>query len=59
MVDAYKPGIDVSLLDENLKLTPGERVRKLQAFVESLERLGGAAGEKHERALRDDPPGPR
>jgi hypothetical protein len=33
VVDAYKPGIDRSLLRENLKLTPEERIRKLAAFV--------------------------
>jgi hypothetical protein len=60
VIDAYKPGIDVSLLDENLKLTPDERVRKLQDFVDFLDRIRGAAnGSTGDEALRVDPPGAR
>ena len=46
VIDAYKPGIDVSLLDENLKLTPEERLRKLQElsrYAEELRRAGDEA----------------
>ncbi len=30
VIDAYKPGIDMTLVRENLKLTPTERLEKLQ-----------------------------
>ena len=36
-------GIDLTLLIENLRLTPDERVRKLQAMSEAFEQFGGAA----------------
>ncbi|HVE70537.1 MAG TPA: hypothetical protein VNI54_04145 [Thermoanaerobaculia bacterium] len=45
VVDAYKPGIDRTLIRENLKRTPEERVRalqQLQAFAEELARAGKA-----------------
>lgn len=43
VVDAYKPGIDRTLIRENLKRSPDERVRalqQLQAFAEELRRRG-------------------
>jgi len=36
VVEAYKRDIDRSLLRENLRLTPEERIRKLLDFVDSL-----------------------
>lgn len=39
MIEIYKPDIDRTLLRENLKLTPEERLRKLQAFVRFLQTL--------------------
>lgn len=41
VVDAYKPGIDVTLLERNLRLTPEERLRQLMAlqrFADALRR---------------------
>lgn len=35
-IDAYKKDIDRTLLRENLKLTPGQRILKLQDFVRFL-----------------------
>jgi hypothetical protein len=35
--------VDRTLLRENLKLTPDERLRKLQAFMRSLEEVRAAA----------------
>ena len=43
VIEAYKKDIDRSLLRENLKLTPTERLAKLQAFMAALERVRGAA----------------
>ena len=47
VIDAYKPGIDVTLIRENLKHSPDERLRalqRLQAFAEELRRAGKRAG---------------
>ncbi len=46
VIEAYKKDIDVTLIRENLKLTPDERVRKLMAlqrFAEELRRAGREA----------------
>ena len=43
VIDAYKSGIDRTLIRENLKRTPEERLRRLQqlqAFAEELQRSG-------------------
>jgi hypothetical protein len=45
VIEAYKRDIDRSLLRENLRLSPDERLRKLVAFVrlaEELKRAGRA-----------------
>jgi hypothetical protein len=34
VIEAYKKDIDVTLLDENLKLTVEQRILNLQSFVE-------------------------
>lgn len=36
-VEAYKAGIDVTLLRENLKLTPAERVEKMLSALRFAE----------------------
>lgn len=43
VVEAYKRHIDRTLLKENLKLTPEERLVKMQAFANTLVELRGAA----------------
>ena len=51
MIDAYKKDVDRTLLRENLKLTPEERLRKLlelQAFVDEVRRAGPQG--QHDRA---------
>ena len=51
VVDAYKPGIDRTLIRENLKRSPDERVRalqQLQSFAEELRRAGKALRESKE-----------
>ena len=42
VIEACKKGIDRTLIRENLKLTPDERLRRLEAFVRDLERLRAA-----------------
>jgi len=46
IVEAYKPGIDTTLIERNLRLTPSERLRQLmelQRFAEELRRGGDHA----------------
>ena len=43
VIEAYKKHVDRTLLRENLKLTPGQRVEKLAAFMRSLREVQGAA----------------
>jgi hypothetical protein len=43
VIEAYKKHVDRTLLRENLKLTPGERLEKLAAFMRSLAEVQGAA----------------
>ena len=43
VIDAYKSGIDVTLIRENLRRTPEQRVRalqQLQEFAEELRKAG-------------------
>lgn len=42
VVDAYKKDIDRTLLRENLKLTPDQRVRRMLDFAEAVKRIRGA-----------------
>jgi hypothetical protein len=46
VIDAYKKDIDRTLIRENLKLTPDERVRKLQSFMELVAALRSARRRK-------------
>ena len=39
VIEAYKKDVDRTLLRENLKLTPGQRLEKLSAFMRSLAEL--------------------
>jgi hypothetical protein len=46
VVEAYKKNVDRTLLRENLKLTPQQRIEKLMAlqrFADELRRAGKAA----------------
>ena len=46
VIEAYKKGIDVSLIRENLRLTVDQRFQqlmKLQEFAEELQRAGRKA----------------
>ncbi len=51
VTDAYKPGIDRTLIRENLRRSPEERLRKLQQLQEFAEELR-RAGRALERATR-------
>ena len=42
VIEAYKKDIDRTLIRENLKLSPEERLRKLQSFMELVHELRGA-----------------
>ncbi|MFN8547599.1 MAG: hypothetical protein U0527_06410 [Candidatus Eisenbacteria bacterium] len=51
VIDAFKPGVDMSLVRENLKLTPEERLLKAMALQEWVEELR-AAGRRARAARR-------
>jgi hypothetical protein len=42
VIDAYKKDVDRTLIRENLKLTPEQRVLTLQSFVDMAFALRGA-----------------
>lgn len=44
VIEAYKKHVDRTLLRENLKLTPDERLQKLVRFMRSLAEVQPAAG---------------
>ena len=46
VIEAYKKDIDRTLIRENLKLSPEDRLRKLQAFMAFVHELRGAARRK-------------
>lgn len=46
VIEMYKKDIDRTLLRENLKLTPEQRLRKLQGYMRFLEEIR-RGGEKH------------
>lgn len=50
---AVDAGIDVSLLEENLALTPLQRLQRLQALVDATDALRKAAGVREDD--HDDP----
>ena len=54
VIELYKEGVDTTLLDDNLRLTPDERVRRMIAARGFMEKLR-AAMQEHKRAQR--PPG--
>ena len=39
VIEAYKPGVDMTLVRENLKLTPDQRLQRLQSAVNAYEEL--------------------
>jgi hypothetical protein len=39
VIEAYKKDVDRTLLRENLKLTPQQRIEKLMSFMRSIEQL--------------------
>ena len=46
VTEAFKPGVDVTLIERNLRLTPEQRIRQLvelQRFAVELRRAGDRA----------------
>jgi hypothetical protein len=39
VIEAYKKDVDRTLIRENLKLTPDERLRRLEAFIRDMVAL--------------------
>ncbi len=54
VIEAYKAGIDVTLLRENLRLTVDGRVRKMCEFVRFLDEVRGTA--RDDRQVRETAP---
>lgn len=42
VIEAYKKDVDRTLIRENLKLTPEQRLARLQAFMDDLRELRAA-----------------
>ena len=42
VIEAYKKDVDRTLIRENLRLTPDQRLRKLQSFIDDLADLRAA-----------------
>ena len=53
LLDKLPPGLDETQIEENLKLTPTERVEKMRRFLEALEDW-----KRHGHGLRPDHAGP-
>jgi hypothetical protein len=51
VIDAYKPGVDRTLIRENLRRSPEERLRALQELQRFAEELS-KAGEQMRRDAR-------
>jgi hypothetical protein len=45
VIEAYKKDVDRTLLRENLKLTPTERIEKLAGFMQFVEEMRRAGRE--------------
>ncbi len=60
VIEAYKKDVDVTLIRENLKLTPDQRIQKLMAMQRAVEELRRAvlASRVRERADDDRHSGP-
>ena len=42
VIEAYKSGIDRTLIRENLKLTPQQRLEKLEALMRGIDEMNRA-----------------
>ncbi len=59
IIEIYKRDLDLSLIKENLKLTPEERLLKLQSFVELAEELRKAGKKLREEKRTKEKPNDR
>ncbi|MGL4513712.1 MAG: hypothetical protein ACRCT8_11535 [Lacipirellulaceae bacterium] len=55
-IDAYKAGVDMTIVRQNLRLTPTQRLEKLAALNRGIDALR-RAGERHRQ--RTDAADPR
>lgn len=53
VIEAYKKDIDRTLIRENLKLTPDQRLKNLERLQEFANEIRGALVEKNKREHRD------
>jgi hypothetical protein len=52
VIEAYKKDVDRTLIRENLKLTRGQRLLKLESVVTSLIELRGAVERTRQKAAK-------
>jgi hypothetical protein len=57
VIEAYKRGVDVTLIRENLKLTPHERLLRLIELHRVAEELRRAGEDSRTGGAPDDTPG--
>jgi hypothetical protein len=50
LLDRLRPGIDQSMLDETLRLSPEERIEQLQRLMEFVEEVSLASGHRPAQA---------
>lgn len=53
VIEAYKKDIDRTLIRENLKLTPDQRLKNLERLQEFANEIRGTLVEKNKRERRD------
>jgi hypothetical protein len=44
ILERIESGVDVTLIEENLKLTPTERLERMEAMLRMLEEMHGQSG---------------
>jgi hypothetical protein len=54
LIEVYMKDVDQTIIDENLKLTPGQRIANLQSMLESAERVREAMRRSETAETVDD-----
>ncbi len=54
LVEVYMKDVDQTIIDENLKLTPGQRIANLQSMLQSAERVREAVQNSVAPEVTDD-----
>ena len=54
LIEVYMKDVDQTIIDENLKLTPGQRIANLQSMLQSAERVREAVQNAQRVETPDD-----